>query len=160
MKSFNKRKIIDKVFEVVILIKSFFGFFEVLAGTILAISGRLIINNVIVALTQQEITEDPKDFFANLLISTSSNLSAGTHLFAVIYLIFHGVVNIFLVIALSKNKTWAFRWAVGAFGFFIIYQFFRYFHTHSLLLLFLTIFDIFIVLVILLEYNIKKKIIK
>lgn len=157
MKSIFSKKLIDKIFELGILIKSFFGFFEILAGFVLAISGRLAINNLIIALTQQEIAEDPNDFFANYLIKASNNFSAGGHIFAVIYLIFHGVVNIFLATALLKNKIWAYPWALAGFSFFIIYQIFRYFHTHSLLLLLLTIFDIFIVLIILLEYRKKYK---
>jgi len=148
------KKIIDKIFEIGILIKSFFGFFEILAGFILAISGRLSINNLIIALTQQEILPDPNDFFANYLIS----FFTGGHTFAIIYLIFHGAVNIFLAIALLKNKIWFYPWAAAGFGVFIIYQVFRYFHTYSLLLLFLSIFDFFIVSVILLEYKNKNKV--
>jgi len=149
---FNK-KFIDRIFEIGILLKSFFGIFEVLAGIIFAISGRLMVNNLIIALTQQEISEDPNDFFANFLIRTTSNFSVGSHIFAVVYLIFHGLVNIFLAVSLLKNKIWAYPWAISGFGIFIIYQVFRYFHTYSPLLLFLTIFDIFIVSIILLEYR-------
>jgi uncharacterized membrane protein len=151
------KKLIDKIFDIVILIKSFFGIFEVLAGIVLAISGRLIANNLIVALTQQEISEDPNDFIANYLIKTANSFSSGIHIFPIIYLIFHGLVNIFLAIALLKNKIWAYPWAMAGFGLFAVYQVYRYFHTHSLLLLLLTLFDIFIVAIILLEYKNKKK---
>ena len=150
-------KLIDKIFELIILIKSFFGFFEVLTGIVFAISGRLIIDNLIIALAQQEIAEDPNDFLSNYLIKLSSDLSTGANIFAVVYLISHGVVNIFLAVALLKNKIWAYPWAMAGFGIFIIYQVFRYFHTHSLLLLALTLFDIFVVFIILLEYRRKKK---
>ena len=151
MKNIFAKKLVDKVFEIVILIKSLFGFFEVLAGIIFAISGRLIINKLIIELTQQEISEDTKDFFANYLIRGANNFSSGVHAFAAIYLIFHGAVNIFLVVALSRNKLWAYHWAMVAFSAFVVYQIYRYFHTYSPLLLLLTIFDIFIILIILLE---------
>ena len=62
MKNIFVKKVIDKIFDVGILIKAVFGVFEFLAGTILALSGRLNVNNLIIALTQQEISEDPKDF--------------------------------------------------------------------------------------------------
>lgn len=153
MKSIFSRKLIDRVFELGILIKSFFGFFEILAGIVFAISSRLIVNNLIIALTQQEISEDPNDFIANYLIKTANNFSSGSHIFAVIYLIFHGVVNIFLAVALLKNKIWAYPWAITGFGLFLIYQVFRYLHTHSASLLFLTIFDIFIVFIVCWEYK-------
>ena len=156
MKIFFK-KIIDKIFEIGILIKSFFGFFEVLTGIVIATSGRLIVNNLIIALTQQEILDDPNDFFANYLIKISNNFFANSHIFAIVYLIFHGLVNIFLAMALLKNKIWIYPWAAAGFSAFITYQIFRYFHTYSILLLFLTLFDFFIVSIILLEYNNKRK---
>ena len=151
------KKIIDRIFELGVLIKSIFGFFEILTGTVLAISGKFIVNNLIIALTQQEISEDPKDFIASCLVRIAKDYSAGSHVFAVVYLIFHGIINIYLAIALVKNKTWAYHSALTGFGIFIIYQLYRYFHTHSLLLLSLTLFDIFIVVMILLEYKNKRK---
>ena len=155
MKMENKfiRKLIDESFEIGIFLKSLFGFFEVLAGIVLAVSGRLVINNLIIILTQQEISEDPKDFFANFLIKTSRDFSSGAHIFAVTYLIFHGILNIFLGISLLKEKIWAYPAAISLFSLFLIYEIYRCFHTHSLMLLFLIIFDTFILLLIFLEYR-------
>ena len=158
MKNIFDRKLLDETFEIGILIKSFVGFFEILAGLLLATSGRLIINNLIIILTQQETLEDPKDFFANYLINASKSLTGDPNIFAIVYLIFHGVVNIFLAIFLLKGKLWAYPTAIGLFSLFLIYQIYRCFHTHSLLLLLLTIFDAFVVVLIFLEY--KKKLSK
>jgi len=58
---------------------------------------------------------------------------------------------------LLKNKIWAYPLAMAGFGSFTIYQVFRYFHNHSILLLFLILFDILMIAVILLEYKTKKK---
>lgn len=159
MKNVFIKKLIDKTFEIVILLKSFFGFFEILAGIIIAVSGKLMVNNLIVALTRSEIKEDPKDFIANFFIKAGNNFSGGIHTFAFVYLVFHGIINIFLGVALLKNKIWAYPWAISGFSLFILYQLYRYTNTHSPLLLILTAFDTFIVLIILLEYK-KKKIIK
>ena len=82
------KRILDKIFELVISIKAFFGFFEILAGIVFAISGKLAINNFIINLAQQEILEDKYDFITNYLITITNNISAGTYIFAVIYLIF------------------------------------------------------------------------
>jgi len=152
MKNIFTKKLIDKVFETGILIKSIFGIFEVLAGIFFATSGRLITSNLIIALTQQEVSEDPKDFLANYAIRFAHNFSNGINLFPIIYLIFHGVINIALAIALLKNKLWAFPWAIVGFSLFIIYQLYRYQNNHSFLLLLLTVFDTFVVLVVFIEY--------
>jgi uncharacterized membrane protein len=153
IKKLKFSKIIDKIFEVGILIKSFFGIFEILAGIVFAITGKLIINNIIIEFAEQEITNDPNDFFANLLINSVKDFTAGTYLFTVIYLIFHGVINLGLAIVLFKNKIWAYPLAMGGFSVFIVYQIYRYFHTFSPMLLALTAFDIFVVIIILLEYR-------
>ena len=153
-------KLIDKIFEIGILVKALFGFFEVLGGIVFAVSGKLIINNIIIALTQQEIAEDPNDIITNYLIRAVNDFSTGSYLFAVIYLIFHGIVNLCLAIALLKNKIWVYPWAMAGFGLFIIYQVYRYLHTYSFLLLLLTLFDIAIVIIIWLEYIRKSKKVK
>jgi uncharacterized membrane protein len=153
MKNILSRKIIDEGFEIGVLVKLFIGFFEVLTGTILAISGRLIINNLIIAITQQEISEDPKDFIANSLIKLSNNLSSGIHIFAIVYLIFHGVVNMFMGFFLLRGKIWAYPTSIGLFSIFLIYQIYRCFYDHSLLLMSLTVFDIIVVSFIFLEYK-------
>jgi uncharacterized membrane protein len=106
---------------------------------------------------QQEILEDPHDFIANLVIKSLDGFSSGSWIFAVFYLLFHGVVNVFLAVNLLKNRIWAYPWAITVFSLFIIYQIFRYLHTHSILLLAFTIFDIFIVFIISLEYYKRSK---
>jgi len=98
------------------MVKSLFGFFEILAGILLAISGKFIVDNLILAVAQQEIIEDPHDFVLITLIKISNSFYTTGHIFAVFYLIFHGVVNIFLAIALLKNKIWAYPWAMVGFG--------------------------------------------
>lgn len=152
------KKIIDKAFELVVLAKSFFGIVEILLGTILAISGRLAVSSLITDFAKQEVLEDPKDFLANYIISALNSVSAGTYLFAVIYMMFHGIMNIFLAISLAKNKMWAYPCAISAFSAFILYQIYKYFHTQSFLLLLLTILDVLVVLIIYLEYRNKKKV--
>jgi len=153
MKRIPWRKIIDKIFEIAILIKSFAGLFEVLAGVAIALGGKLVINNIIIEFAQQEVAEDPGDIFANFLIKATSDFTAGSYLFAVIYLLFHGAVNLLLVLALMKNKAWGYHWAIVGFSSFAIYQAYRYFHTHSPMLLVLILFDIFFISVIIVEYR-------
>lgn len=152
------RELIDETFEVGVLIKLIFGFLETAAGVVLAFSGKLMINNFFINMAQQEVSEDPKDIFVNYLLKVSSNFFADVHVFAVVYLIFHGVVNIFLGYFLLKEKIWAYPMAIGLFFPFLIYQVYRYFHTHSLLLIFLSVFDALVMWIIYLEY--KKKLSK
>lgn len=150
-------KLIDEGFEIGILLKFLHGFFEILVGIFLATPGRLVTDNLIIVLTRAEIAEDPNDLIANYLIKLSNNISNSVNLFAVFYLVFHGIINTALAIALLKNKMWAYPLSIAIFSLFIIYQVYRYFYTHSLLLLLLTVFDIFVVVIIFLEYKRKFK---
>jgi uncharacterized membrane protein len=151
------KKIIDEFFELGVFIKFLIGVSEFLAGVVLAVSKKLIVDNLIMNFAQQEILEDPHDFIANLVIKSLDGFSSGSWIFAVFYLLFHGVVNVFLAVNLLKNRIWAYPWAITVFSLFIIYQIFRYLHTHSILLLAFTIFDIFIVFIISLEYYKRSK---
>ena len=155
---FLNKKLIDRFFEIGIWGKFLIGIFEFLAGVIYWISGPVILNQFIIFLAQQEVAEDPNDVVVIYLAKMAGALSVGTHIFAIVYLIFHGAINIFLVVALAQNKTWAYHSALTGFSAFIVYQFYRYSYNHSLLLLFLTFFDIFIVTMIFLEYRGKRKV--
>ncbi|MCX6721732.1 MAG: DUF2127 domain-containing protein [Candidatus Staskawiczbacteria bacterium] len=147
------KKIIEKIFEIGILIKSFFGFFEILTGIFIAVSGEMLIDNFLINMAMDEIARDPNDFIATHFIYMAVGIYSGAKIFAILYLIIHGVINISLAVALVKNKIWAYPWAIAGFGVFIIYQFYKYFHTHSMVLLVLTVFDIFFVFIIFLEYR-------
>lgn len=150
---FDGKKLLDKIFEIGILIKSFFGFFEVLGGIFFAFSGQKIINNSLIYLTQSEVAEDPNDLFTNYLIKFGNSIALAPQVFAVVYLILHGVINIWLAISISKGKRKVYPVAMSVFSVFIIYQLYKYFNSHSLSLLLLTLFDMFFVYVIYLEYK-------
>jgi len=70
------------------------------------------------------------------------HISASTRSFAGIYLLLHGILNIFLVYNLYKERLWAFPLTVWVLSLLLIYQAYRYSHTHSIILLGTIIFDI------------------
>jgi len=150
-------KILDKIFEWGVGIKGFFGIFELLGGVLFTFSGHKIFYNIIISMAQQEIIEDPDDFFANYLLQAAGNFSINSQIFASLYLIFHGVINVWLAVSLFKKKIWAYPWAVGLSAVFIIYQIYKYFHSFSVVLLLLIIFDILFACVIWIEYLRKKR---
>jgi uncharacterized membrane protein len=73
--------------------------------------------------------------------------------FAAIYLLSHGVIKLTLVWALLGGKLWAFPVSMVVFGGFIVYQLYRYTFTHEWMLIALSIFDIFVIALIYLEYR-------
>ena len=151
------KKLVDKIFEIGILLKAVFGFFEILGGILFIFSRDWLVNNLFLLLAKAEIAEDPNDFFAGYLAKLVANLAFGRQIFAILYLLFHGVINIFLAISLAKGKVKTYPAVIAVLCGFIFYQIYKYLHTFSLPLLALTLFDIFFVVVVWLEYRKKKR---
>jgi len=129
------------------------GLLEVIGGIVLFFVNPEQINGMLRVLTLHELSEDPHDVLANLLLHSVQNLSAGTKAFAAFFLLWHGVVKIGLVWALFRKYLWAYPFAIVAFGLFLAYQVYRYSHTHSVWLLALSILDLFVIVLTWLEYK-------
>lgn len=97
--------------------------------------------NVIRVLTQHELSEDPHDLVATYLLNSTQHVSGGTQVFGATYVVWPGVVKVALVTALLLNGPWAYPAAIVAFLVFVVYQLYRYSHTHSPELLVLSVVD-------------------
>src|SRR3989454_11937612 len=62
------------------------------------------LGQLVTFLTQRELTEDRSDWIANHLRDAVSQLSPNTKLFASMYLLGHGVIKLFLMIALLRDR--------------------------------------------------------
>ena len=111
------------------------------------------LNAIVAFLTQHELSEDPKDFLATHLVSYAQSFTPSTSLFLALYLLSHGIIKIILVVALLQQRLWAYPWLIVFLSVFIVYQIYRLVLHMSLGLLALTLFDIFIVGLTVLEYR-------
>jgi len=73
-----------------------------------------------------------------------------------IYLLSHGVIKMFAVIALLRKKLWGYPLSIAVFGGFIVYQIYRFTVTGGIGLIVLTIFDLVVIWLIWLEYRVVK----
>ena len=148
-------KYIRKIFVVSLVIKAFDGVLQVIGGLLLlmpkAIAGLLS------WLIAEELIEDPTDFIANQIGHTIPYLSSNAVLFGALYLLSHGAIKIVLVAGLLKRKLWMYPTSMIVFGLFIVYQLYRYSHTHSIFLIILTIFDLFLMALTWHEYRFMRK---
>jgi len=62
-----------------------------------------------------------------------------------------------LVVALWFNKLWAYPLTIVVFGGFMVYQVYRYTHTHSFALMMLTAFDAVVVWLTWQEWQLQQK---
>lgn len=153
MKWHKEAHLRELLFRVSVLLKGLDGALEIAGGIALwAVSPGWIVRAIEV-LTQDEIAEDPHDFVANHLRHAASHFSVGNEHFMAIYLLGHGVVKIFVVAALLKNKSWAYPIALLVFGGFVVYQIYRFTLTGGVGLIVLTVIDLIVIWFIWLEYR-------
>ena len=122
MKLFKPTSLLDKFYEVGILIKGIDGAFELIGGLFLLVVPRSDILHITSSLTRNELANDPHDFFARHIVQAGHALAGGSHWFAALFLLTHGIVKVGLVTALLLQKLWAYPWALGALGLFLVYQ--------------------------------------
>ncbi len=141
----KKEREIRTFFDVGVILKGIDGILETIGGVLLYFVSRDFIGKIVLILTQHELIEDPKDFFANLITHSFSNFDQYSKIFGSIYLFSHGIIKIILVAGLLKNKLWAYPSAIIVFSLFVFYQMYRLSYSFSIALLALTIFDIIII---------------
>ena len=153
MIQFLQEKNIHQFFLFSIILKGLNAIGEIIGGVMVLIISQDLILRVVLYLTQEELTDDPTDKVANFLINSAQQFSISSKHFIAFYLLSHGVIKLWLVVGLLKNKLWAYPASMAVFVLFIFYQIYRYFHTYSVWLLALTVFDIIIIWLVWHEYN-------
>ncbi len=140
-------------FEVGVILKGIDGLLEILGAALWLAVKPDQIHRAVALLTQHELSEDPRDAVAMYLVRAADHLSIGSHLFASLYLLSHGVVKVGLVWALLKSKLWAYPAAILVFAGFGLYQMYRYASSHSLAMLILTVLDVVVIALTWAEYR-------
>jgi uncharacterized membrane protein len=154
-KLFSKKNV-DVSFHIGLLLKGFYDFGELLCGILLFFLTPERMSNLIAAIAANELREDPNDLIMRHLISFSKTFSISTQLTASLYLLSHGGLKLIILIFLWKKKLWAYPVSCLIFTIFVIIQMLRFVQTYSITLLFLTLIDIFMIILTILEYkNIK-----
>ena len=136
---------LDRAFVVGIIGKGLNGALELLGGLLLLVVTPDRIHRVVVVLTQGELSEDPHDFVATHLLHTAAGLTGTATVFAAVYLLVHGLVKVVLVVALLRDRMWAYPWMIAVLGVFIAYQLYRIVLRPTSGLIALTVFDAVIV---------------
>lgn len=142
---FRPKTLLDKTYEIGLFIKGFDGALELIGGLLLVLVPPSAITGAARFLTQREITEDPHDFIATHIIAYSESLAHSQHLFASLFLLTHGAVKIALVVALLRQKVWAYPWALVILALFLVYQIYVMVTRPSFGMILLTIIDVIVI---------------
>lgn len=146
-----REKGIYELYYISIVLKGLNALLEFALGVTLLITSRF--SDVLLALMQTELVEDPGDFLARHANQISPYLSTRFELFAGMYLIVHGVVKGIIIWGLLRKQLWAYPAGLAVFALFIAYQMMKWFQHHSIPLLLFTIFDLFVMALIYHEYR-------
>lgn len=146
-------KSLDVTFRVSVVLKGLDGLLETIGGLVLLFVRPAQLAQVVRTLTQHELSQDPHDFVARHLLRSVGHLSHGTTLFAAVYLLCHGVAKVVLVVAVLRQKLWAYPGLIALLLGFIAYQVYRLAYRLTLGLSLLTLFDLFVVWLTWREYR-------
>lgn len=148
----NERRV-HQIFKISVLLKGTHALIECAGGLALALASTSTIASLVNRLTQEELVEDPHDFVANHLLHLAGNFSVSSQNFYAFYLLSHGLVKVALVVGLLRNRLWAYPASLIVLALFIAYQMYRFTYTQSAGLLMLTVFDVFVMVLIWHEYR-------
>ena len=153
MNKFN-HKSIHEAFLIGIIIKALIGFFEILAGIGFYFSGDLL--HRVVVFAQLEVIRNPHDYLAMLVVRLLLHVPVNEKLFGMIYLVSRGGIKLALIVALLKDKLWAYPGSIALIVAFMIYQIYGILVSHSIFLIILTLFDSIVVWLIWQEYTYRR----
>ena len=152
----TNQKTLHTLFQISVWTKGIAGVLETLTGVLCLVVTPKLLTTFVVLITAPEISEDPDDWIATTLSRAAQQVSVDTTMFAAAYLILHGLIKIILVASLLKRRFWAYPLSIGLLAVFIAYQCYRYTHTHSILLVLLTVFDLAVIFLIWREYQTRR----
>ncbi|MDB5188097.1 MAG: hypothetical protein JWO50_617 [Candidatus Kaiserbacteria bacterium] len=144
---------LHELFEISLILKGAFAFLETVSGIFIYMISGAFLSRMIIALTQDDLSQDSNDFIAQHLVQFGHSISIGSKHFVGIYLMTHGIIKLLIIIGLMRKYLWCYPLALVTFGLFIVYQLYRYTFTHSIWLLVLTVFDLIIMYLIWREYS-------
>lgn len=138
------RRLLDRTFEIAIVLKALDGLLEVIGGVALLAVSPTALHSLAVWATRAQLARHPHDGLSLGLLRWTADLGH-TRTFGAIYLLSHGVVKIVLVAALLLKQRWAYPGMLVFLVGFIVYQCDRMTYRPSVGLALLTVFDVFVV---------------
>ena len=152
----TETKLLHRTFVLSIGGKGLFGLIQVLGAIAALIVTPAQIQAFTLWITGGLLAENPNNVVALYLISASNHVTSATTLWVSIYLILHGLTKVVLVVALLRDKMWAYPAMLVALGVFIVTQTIQMSASFSWGVLALTLFDLFITWLTWREYRLHK----
>jgi uncharacterized membrane protein len=150
---------LDRAFRFAMWLKGLDGALEVIGGIVLLFVTPASLNHMVRSATAHELAHDPHDLVARHLLHSTTQLSRSKTLYGAVYLLGHGVAKGVLVVALLRDRLWAYPWMIGLLLAFIAYQLYRIAQQPTWGLGALTIFDAVVVALTVNEYRRRRQLV-
>ena len=148
---------IHQIFRVSVILKGLHALVEIAGGFAFYLISAQSVLHWVNLLTQEELTEDPRDFVATYFVHAAEGLTGATQSFYAFYLVSHGLIKVVLVAGLLREKLIAYPLSLAALAGFIVYQIYRYSYTHSVGLIVLTVFDLVVIALVWHEWRLLRR---
>jgi uncharacterized membrane protein len=147
----------DIVYRLGLALKGVDGTLEVLAGLALWLLPDAL-HRLIAPLAVTEAGPHPvRNLVAYWFGRADHELVAGHHLFAIVFLLLHGVVKLVLVYCLLRGFHWIYPWALAALGAFALYQAWVLVTTPTVGMALLTALDLVIIWLVWREWRVVRR---
>lgn len=97
-----------RLFQIGVALKGFDGAVELIGGVLMFAYGPHGINRMLQKITQSDLVETPHNFFSHFLSQHLHLISTGSAHFAAFYLLFQGIIKLWLAEALLRERRWVF----------------------------------------------------
>ena len=141
------------IFQLTLLCKAVFAVAEILAGIGAYFVTQQFVFGLVARLSQAELFQHQHDLIANYLYTSAQHFSVSTRNFTAAYLLSHGVVKLWLIVGLLRERLWYYPLAIGVFGLFVVYQLYRFSLSHSPWLILITLVDLVVIALTWHEYR-------
>ncbi len=133
------------LFESTLLLKSVFALFEIAAGLGLWLVPHQQISGFAGWLTRNHLIEGHHGPIYRHFSASLAQFSMASQHFYAFYLLGHGAIKLAIVILLMRKVAFAYPLGIVVFSGFILLQMHRWMHTHSVVLLALSVLDVTVV---------------
>jgi len=140
-------------FKAGLIMKGLFALSEILGGVAAFFLHPERAVALISMISERELTEDPTDLIMNYLVHFGHSYSVDTQRFLIFYLLAHGVIKMAAIVLLWYKVKWAYPVSAIVFFAFIVYQVYHFTVSHSFFLIYVTIVDVVMIVLTLLEYR-------
>jgi uncharacterized membrane protein len=153
MSWYHPSSLFDKVFEGSLLFKGLLALGEFLSGLLLLVVSPSSIHRFLTFITQQKLSEDPHDKFAHFVLHSADSLNVSNKGFVVFYLWVLAAVKLIAVIGILRGILWVYPFALVTLTVLLAIQVYSITLRTSVGLIVLSVFDMFVIGMIWLEYK-------